>query len=315
METRVFAVRIKKRETLSYSSSGGAFPALTEAFILNGNAVLCSSYNYESNKPEFRTVHSLEDRDKSRGSIYVQSSTGETWKEAKEWLRDNPEKQLMFFGTGCQCAGFIRYAEIEKFRDRITVIDIICHGTPSPLIWKEYIENLIGDRRMTHVNFRDKRTGWDHSVGIATIDGEDVSIRKYRRIYSDRYTLRPSCTKCPYTKVERDTDMTIGDFWHMNKSMPDFFDPMGTSLLIIHTERGMELFDSISDSIEFRESNVRDCLQHNLVRPTEHSEKREKFWKDYREKGIEYVMDKYGTLSIFERGKRKIGKMLRKNEF
>ena len=226
METRVFAVRTKNREILPYSSSGGAFPALTEAAILDGDAVLCSYYNYESNRPEFHMVHSIEERDMSRGSIYVQSITGDTWKEAGEWLRNNPDRQLMFFGTGCQCAGFMRYAELENFRNRITVIDLICHGVPSPLIWKEYIENVIGQRKMTHVNFRDKRTGWDHSVGIATIDGEDVSISKYRRIYSDRYTLRPSCTHCPYTKVDRDTDITIGDFWHMNKSMPDCYDPI-----------------------------------------------------------------------------------------
>ena len=97
--------------------------------------------------------------------------------------------------------------------------------------------------------------------------------------------------------------------------MPDFFDSMGTSLLIIHTKTGQNLFDEISGLLDFRESTVEDCLQHNLVRPTEHSRNRAKFWRDYREKGIDYVINRYGTLSIFERGKRKIIKMVIKDEF
>lgn len=315
METKVYAARIKNRETLSYSSSGGAFPALTEKFIKDGNAVLCSRYNYESNQPEFHLALTPEERDESRGSIYVQSITGDTWKEAEKWLKDNKDKKLMFFGTGCQCAGFIRFAECQKFRNRIIAVDLICHGVPSPMVWKDYIESEIGEGKMTHVNFRDKRTGWDHSVGIATIDGEDVSIQMYRRIYSDRYTIRPSCSQCPYTKVNRITDITIGDFWFMKKSMPDFFDKMGTSLILIHTETGQKLFDEISDQMEVRESTVQDCIQENLVRPVKHSKKRNAFWRDYREKGIEYVSKKYGILSYFERGKRKLIKMFKKKEF
>ena len=90
MEPRVFAARTKNREILSYSTSGGAFPALTEAFICDGNAVLCSSYNYDTNQPEFQLIHTLEERDRARGSIYVQSIPKNTWREAKAWLGFNP---------------------------------------------------------------------------------------------------------------------------------------------------------------------------------------------------------------------------------
>ena len=92
--------------------------------------------------------------------------------------------------------------------------------------------------------------------------------------------------------------MTIGDFWNMEKSMPDFVDEMGTSLMLIHTEKGRDLFESIEADLEVRQSNTKDCLQMNLQRPTEHSAQRERFWSDYRSSGIEYVMKKYGEVTL-----------------
>lgn len=306
MDTIVYAGRIKDREALNNSSSGGAFTALTDPFIRAGNAVLCAAYSYEHHQTEFRLIHSIEERDKSRGSMYMQSYTGGSWKDAFAWLKQNPEKKLMYVGLGCQAAGFIRFAELQGIRDRIVVIDIICNGTPSPMIWKEYACSLEKKGKMSHLNFRDKRKGWNNSVAITQINGKEVSLKKYRKIYSDRYSLRRSCSNCPYTTTDRYTDITIGDFWHLEKSLPDFFDDLGTSLFLIHTNIGKQLFEDIKPSLEYRQSNLVDCWQINLERPTKDSKKRNVFWHDYYKYGIDYVMNKYGTVPILRRIKRRI---------
>ncbi len=308
--TKVYAGRIKDRDVLNHCSSGGAFTVLSDAFLDNGDAVLCAGYNYSTHHTEFRLVFSHYERDLCRGSMYMQSYALNSWSKALDWINENPEKKLIFFGVGCQAAAFIKFCESNRVLDRVTVVDIICHGAPSPLIWKEYAISLGKKGRLSDINFRDKRTGWNKSIGIAKINGKEISLSKWRCAYSNRIMLRPCCASCPYTTVKRETDMTIGDFWHLEKSMPDFYDDMGTSVFLIHTEKGMRLFDKIKDNIDYKESNTKDCWQMNLEKPTEHANGREKFWKDYWEKGIDFVMEKYGTIGFMKRVKKKMSSLL-----
>ena len=306
METIVYAGRCKDKRVLEKSSSGGAFTVLTDFILNEGNAVLCAYYNYDKNLTEFHLIQNIKDRDLSRGSMYMQSSAGDTWKEAVHWLKEHPDRMLMYIGMGCQAAGFLRFSEMMNLRERIIVIDIICHGAPSPKIWKDYIESLVGSEKISDLNFRDKRTGWSHSVGVAKVNDEEISLSKYRRVYSGRWILRKCCSVCPYTTMVRKSDITIGDFWHIEKSMPEFQDEMGTSLFLIHTERGRQLFDNILQYLDYKESNTIDCWQLNLEKPTEHASDREAFWTDYQNSGITYTMEKYGTITFFEKIKRKI---------
>ena len=87
--------------------------------------------------------------------------------------------------------------------------------------------------------------------------------------------------------------MTIGDYWGIENVMPDFADPMGVSLMLIHSNEGKKLFEKIKDSIEYRESNQIDCLQPRLISPAEHPKDRKRFWDDVNSKGIEYCSKKY----------------------
>lgn len=299
--TQVYAGRIKDAEVLKHCSSGGAFTALSDAFLNKGDAVLCSGYNYDACRAEFQLVLTKEERDQCRGSMYMQSFALDSWNEALDWLKANPEKQLIFFGTGCQGAAFRAFCTNHKVLQRVTVVDLVCHGVPSAMIWSAYAQSLAKGGIVTNINFRDKRTGWDKSSAFARQNDKEISLQKWRRVYSSRTMLRPSCASCPYTTTERDTDITIGDFWHLQKSMPDFYDDMGTSLFLIHTEKGVALFNSIKENIDYRESNTKDCWQMNLERPTQHAANRATFWADYRAKGIDYVMDKYSKVSLFKK--------------
>ncbi len=306
----VYACRAKDRRILEHSSSGGAFTAISDVFLERGDAVLCSSYNYSEHRAQFDLIHTKESRNAARGSMFMQSYALDSWKESLSWLRQNPDKKMLFVGTGCQAAAFKTFMKISGMQERVFVVDLICHGAPSPLIWGEYARSLEKEGALSDLNFKNKKTGWSHSVGTVRRDGEEISIRPFRKIYTDRYLIRPSCHVCPYTRIERDSDMTIGDFWHIENSMPDFADEMGVSLILIHTEQGRALFNEIKENLEYRESNTRDCWQLNLEEPTKPSEIRHKFWKDYRKHGIDYVMEHYGSFSLMRRIERKIKKIL-----
>lgn len=293
MEPIVFAARHKDREVLRASSSGGAFTALSDLFLARGDAVLCVRYDYASQAARFHLVFDRAARDASRGSMYMQSDPGDSWKEALAWLKAHPDRELLFVGLGCQTAAFARCAALDGVRERVLAVDLICHGAPSPLVWKDYVESLAQGGTVGDLNFRDKRKGWNQSIGVVRVDGREVSVMPYRRLYSRRYTLRKCCSVCPYATMSRNTDITIGDYWHLEKSMPDFMDPLGTSLFLIHSEKGLETFDAIRDSLDVRPSNTRDCWQLNLERPTQHAEDREAFWRDYRRFGIAHAMDAF----------------------
>ena len=306
---KVYAVKLKDRNKLVQSSSGGAFCALSEQFIINGNAIVCTEYDYSLNRVFFKIVTSIEERDIARGTKYVQASMGSIYKDSVQWLQNNPTKKIMFFGLGCQAAAFQNYLKVMKLSDRVVIVDIICHGVPSPLIWEEYINFVSKGEKIDYVNFRDKKTGWAHSSGTAMIGGEPISIQEYRRIYSTRNPIRPSCFNCPYTKIERMADITIGDFWHIEKTIPDFYDPMGVSLVIVHSPIGRDIFDSATKLIDYKESNVRECMQMNLEKPTPISEMREAFWEVYRKAGIEGIIMKFGKKGPL--WKRTISKIVR----
>lgn len=299
---KVYALRLKDKDKLYMSSSGGAFMAVSDAFLASGDAVVSAVYNYETNQNEFVLYTTKEDRDKACGSKYMQSKPGRIYRIAEEWLKDNPDKKLLFVGMGCQADGFRKFAEMKAIRERVCVVDIICHGSPSPKLWREYAESL-GKRKgkITYLTFKDKRNGWKFPTAFVVAAGHEVLISDYVEIFYNRCALRPSCHECPYATTERKVDITIGDYWGIDKVMPDFYSPEGNSLVIVHTEKGQELFEKIKSDVELRESNTHDYLQPNLIRPTEKSPKREEFWRDYQRKGILFVLKKYTCASLMSK--------------
>jgi coenzyme F420-reducing hydrogenase beta subunit len=103
-KTLVYACRTKDREVLAHSSSGGAFTAISDCFLERGDAVLCSSYDYDGHRARFGMVFTKQERNSARGSMYMQSYALDSWKESLEWLRENPDRKLLFTGTGCQAS-------------------------------------------------------------------------------------------------------------------------------------------------------------------------------------------------------------------
>ena len=242
----------------------------------------------------------------------MQSKPGDIYQEAYHWLMDNPKKELLFVGMGCQSDGFRKFSEIKGIRDRVYIVDIICHGSPSPKLWREYAESIQKkDGRITYLTFKDKRNGWKSPTAYVKVNGSERPLKDYVKVFYNRCALRPSCYECPYATTERKTDMTIGDFWHIEETIPDFYDPNGNSLFLIHTGRGEELFEKIRDNMDYRLSNTAQCWQANLEAPTQKSEQRDVFWNDYQKKGIDFVIKKYGTVPMKTKVNNKLFKILR----
>ena len=312
IDTIVYAGRLKDKSALMSSSSGGAFTALSDAFLKSRDAVVAAVYNYENHTVEFQMILDEKQRERAKGSKYMQSKPGDIYQEAYHWLMDNPKKELLFVGMGCQSDGFRKFSEIKGIRDRVYIVDIICHGSPSPKLWREYAESIQKkDGRITYLTFKDKRNGWKSPTAYVKVNGSERPLKDYVKVFYNRCALRPSCYECPYATTERKTDMTIGDFWHIEETIPDFYDPNGNSLFLIHTDRGEELFEKVRDNLDYRLSNTAQCWQANLEAPTQKSEQRDVFWNDYQKKGIDFVIKKYGTVPMKTKVKNKLLKILR----
>ena len=312
IDTIVYAGRLKDKSAMMSSSSGGAFTALSDAFLKSRDAVVAAVYNYENHTVEFQMILDEKQRERAKGSKYMQSKPGDIYQEAYHWLMDNPKKELLFVGMGCQSDGFRKFSEIKGIRDRVYIVDIICHGSPSPKLWREYAESIQKkDERITYLTFKDKRNGWKSPTAYVKVNGSERPLKDYVRVFYNQCALRPSCYECPYATTERKTDMTIGDFWHIEETIPDFYDPNGNSLFLIHTDRGEELFEKVRDNLDYRLSNTAQCWQANLEAPTQKSEQRDVFWNDYQKKGIDFVIKKYGTVPMKTKVKNKLLKILR----
>ena len=114
----------------------------SKALYDNLYAIVCALYNYKTHAMEFKLITDKNDRDAARGSKYVQSKPATVFRQANHWLKEHPEKNLLFVGMGCQADGFRKYTETVGIRDRVWIADIVCHGSPSPKLWREYAGRL-----------------------------------------------------------------------------------------------------------------------------------------------------------------------------
>lgn len=315
--TRVFAAKSKNANTVAESSSGGMFTVLSDAFFQREDIVAACYYSYETSSVELSLFYDKEKRDEARGSKYIQAELKNSYRNLIDALRKNQDKKALVFGTGCQIAGLDLLLKKLHLRDRVLLIDLICHGAASSRLWKEYASKLEREQgaKISYITFKNKRNGWESPSAFAIIDGKEIPIKPYSDWFYMGWNLRESCYNCPYTKIDRMSDMTIGDYWGIQNVLPEFYDPMGVSLVIVHTADGMKLFDHIRDKVDYVESNRKDCLQPRLVSPQLRPNNRDCFWRDMEQNGMDYCIEKYKehyAVSVKEKVKRFLKKLLDK---
>jgi coenzyme F420-reducing hydrogenase beta subunit len=293
----VYAAKHKDDNVRMNSSSGGMFTAISD-YILDIDGVIYGAAFDENFVVRHQRAKTPEERNKFRGSKYIQSNLIGVFEDIKNEVKKG--RTVLFTGTPCQNAGLRAF--LNKSYDNLYLCDIVCHGTPSPLLWKEYIGFLEKRSKSRVVNyfFRYKEVGWRGYNVYALFDNgksklNTPDVMTYAKIFGSDLALRPACHNCKFCNFSRPSDITIGDFWGIEKCMPDFDDNIGVSLVLINSSKGQILFQRISKSVYCQESNTYDCMQHNLHSPSLKAPQRELFWQDYKDRGFEYVLKRYAT--------------------
>lgn len=286
-DSLVYGARIKDNTVLRKSTSGGLFTALSDTVIENGGFVCGAVYS-----PEHEVKHEIANqkqiRDEMRGAKYVQSNLGNVIGDIINLL--NSGDSVLFVGTPCQVSALKKVVSIKSNGDKLITIDIVCHGVPSPGLFKQhisYLENKYG--KINSYLFRDKKKGWrGQNVTITTETGvvSDEDAKLFSSLYFNSLITRPSCFECPFSSTIREGDITISDYWGIAKENSRYDDNRGVSTVMINSDKGNELFDSIKDKIDYFEVNSDSYIQPNMERPTERNLVADSFWKTYSKKGF-----------------------------
>ena len=280
--------------SLMKSRSGAVFPALAEYVISAGGVVYGAAMD-----ADFRVVHkraaTIQEADAFRGSKYSQSDMGDVFEAVKADLKEG--LMVLFSGTPCQVHG-LRSCVPENLRGRLVLVDIVCHGVPSPYVWRDYLkyQEESSGGKISEVCFRDKNIyGWNSHKETYRIDGKLITDTSFTHLFAKDIMLRPSCNVCPYADVKRVSDITLGDFWGWQKAVPGFNDDnRGVSLVLISTAKGNDIFGQCGAELEIRDVRLCDCMQPNLQCPSKAHKDTEAFAADYESKGLLYVMKRYG---------------------
>lgn len=308
-EPVIFAARHKDIHEVETSRSGAAFIAISDYVLDNGGIVYGVGY-----KDHFRVAHkraiTKEERNEFKGSKYVQSDLEGIFAQIRKDLKNG--NTVLFSGTPCQTAGLNSFIG-KKLRENLILVDIVCHGVPSPYIWKDYIEYVENKykSKITKVDFRDKtRIGWaGHIESFVMSNGEKIESNIYADLFCNNIMLRQSCGVCHYTNIKRPSDFTIADYWGWEKVSDDFnSDDKGCSLLFINSSKGQSLFQNFAYKLNLIRSNQEKCLQPNLMEPSALNLNSHDFECDYINHGFRYILNKYGNLY----SRNIIGTLLRK---
>lgn len=293
----------KDAELRKSSSSGGIFGTIAENVILENGIVFAVAMDDSCSKAEFYKVQTKEGLSSLRGAKYVQAYPLNVFVEIKEILGEG--KKVLFAGTPCQVNGLMLFLHNKKYANLLT-IDFICHGCPSPKLWKKYIDYLKknNNSKISYFNFRAKEYGWrDYGLYYGDSKGDMYFSKKsedpYMQLFLQNISLRPSCYKCA-AKTFRLSDLTIGDFWGVENIAPEYDDDKGISAIIIRSDKGQKAFEAVSNNIISFKCKYDDIAKYNYpeYKSVPLSKYRQKFFKDFDEMSIEELKKKYLATSL-----------------
>lgn len=248
---------INQEATTRYASaSGGVFSLLAASVIGERGVVFGAAYNNI-----WEVVHAFSDNmagvAKFRGSKYMQSRIGNSYQEAAQFLKAG--RRVLFTGTPCQIQGLNNYLGCSY--DNLVTLDFICHGVPSPKVWRYYLEELLANRSsqpsmVEEISFRDKRHSWRHydlairyqAKGCSCEYIERGSKNLYMRAFLSDISLRPSCYACPAKGGSSGSDITLADYWGVWNHSPNEDYKGGVNLLLLNTPMGKTLYSKVASS-------------------------------------------------------------------
>lgn len=281
------------------STSGGAFWILSQFIIGRKGVVYGVAHNEEFSVSHIRAL-TQEECNRMQGSKYVQSSIGDSFSDIYNDLCN--DKYVLFSGTPCQVDGLLNYLETKRVStEKLFTCQIICHGVPSPMIWKDHIRFIQKKRnkRIASYIHRPKDYGWhEHNEKVIYVDGSSESQSKLTQNFKDLfylgYSMRESCFSCTYAGKAGRADFNIGDFWGIEYIIPQMDDNKGTSVVMVNTKKGMRLLKDCSDNCRLYKVNFEDAFRYNHKGPSKKPSDYQAFWDNYLNNGYEYVVRRYG---------------------
>lgn len=254
-DQRVFAVKHKDLQIRLASRSGGVFTAVSDIILTQGGIVYGCVMKDVSHAVHIRATDSKQ-RDQMRGSKYIQSDLGNTFSMVRTDLETG--KKVLFSGTGCQVSALKKF--LGKPYENLVCMDLVCHGVPSQKVWNKYLLWLEKkhNKEAVAVDFRNKTDfGWLEHVETIILKDQDredkVNSRIFKTLFYEHNILRPSCHSCPNKSVERPGDLTIADFWGIDKAVPGFNDNQGVSLVLVNTKIGSGVFSEAAKELDIKE--------------------------------------------------------------
>lgn len=281
-------------EIRAVSSSGGIFTLAAEEILDQGGVVAGAAFD-----EHFRVAHILVDNKKDlgrlRSSKYVQSTTDFVYREVEKHLKAG--RQVLFSGCGCQVGGL--YGFLGKDYDNLFTIDLMCHGGPSPKVFQKYLEEVHKGKQVTYVSFRDKDYfGWSTEMTVKYADGGIYRKLRgedpYYRAFLPCLSVRPHCQICFYSRLPRQADMTLADFWGIQKYNPAFTDGKGTSILVTNNQKGRDMLEKIRHRLLLLEPVERKyILTHGqpFAKPFRNNAKRDRFMKLIQKFSMEKALE------------------------
>ena len=302
LEPKVYAAYHNDEEIRRNSSSGGIFSVLAQ-YILTNNGIVYGAAFDENFKVVHIGIRTVNDLEKLRGSKYVQSHIPDgLFEEIRKEL--NAGTHILFSGTPCQVAGLKLF--LQKEYKNLLSADLVCHGVPSPKIFKDYLcwlEDLYCEK-VTSFSFRDKKYSWEFYNIKACF-----KKRKYERLSNaDPYMrlflshpplcLRDSCYQCQFADTKRVADITIADFWGLQYAPDTVQDDKGVSCVICNTIQGYQIWEKVRGQCKVEERQLQEAIAGNLhlKHPVpKNVEAIKAFWSRYEQMGFAVTLNMQRT--------------------
>ena len=260
---KAFAARNTNIKERLISSSGSIFAVLARCILYQGGFVVGIAYDNQFNTI-YKIIDNVDELPTIQGSKYLQCRADlETFKIVEKELKKG--RKILFSGLACQVEGLQSF--LGKDYSNLYCVDLICMGIPSAQVWQKYLNTFFYGEKIIKVNFKEKSEGWKRFNLSITTDKQIFKqygmINPYFKSMFNTYNMRKSCFVCPFKKKERAADITIADCWGANTLVPEIDDDKGLSSVIVHTEKGMELWKLVASMINEVELPIEEIIKGN----------------------------------------------------
>lgn len=301
--------RDNRKDIIRRSTSGGIFTSLME-YALENNGVIYGVICDENNVIRHARIMNKEDNNfnKVPGSKYVQSEITGVFQMVRDDLINN--KFVLFSGTPCQVAGLKKY--LQKDYANLFSVDVVCHGTPSPLLWKKYVYHQESKykSKIVGVHFRNKTYGY-HSGSMKLIfdNGKvyygSARVDLFLKAFFSDLCSRPSCYACPFKSIHHVSDLTLFDCWSPEKLNDKIIDDdKGFTNIIVQSSRGNEMLDSLKEKLTIYSSDINMAVQYDGIminNSVEWNKKREIFFHNLQDQELSMHCKNFLKISILDK--------------